>query len=190
MYLDKEIDKEKADYIIINRLIRLLSHLDSVMYNAVFDLNKYLKEKKILKFEIKKSLNDIRKRLKNNLKLDHELLSDEENDMWVANDEKFEQLCYNFFRLGEGMFISIPTEHKIDDMVWTMHEGKETLCKVKMLDIQMKVISKSEINDMSCYVLEVLTKDMKPTGLIIKRSEEDVFKSLKLLKDENSKSKS
>ncbi len=182
----KKMIGSETDLQTINKLLRMLLQLDSVMCNAIFDLNKELKGGNVLRQEIKKNINEIRKKLKTNVKGDWDKLDSDFVDNFVENAERFEQMCYNFFRLGEGMFISIPLKFKTNDKVWTMREGKETLCIVKSVEINM--IAKEEIlEDKSFYVLQVLDKNGKETTEIIHVGEEEIFAHKKDMRNENSK---
>ena len=187
-YIGKLMTKD-ADILKINRLLRLLMHLDSVMSNAIFDLNAELERGKILRQEIKKNLSDIRRKLKSNIKGDWSKLEKEDGfmDNFVENAEKFEELCYNYFRLGEGMNVNIQINHPVGKQVWTHKDNQLVSCLVKRIEIAMVVKDNSgKLEDKSYYVLSLLNKDNKEAGEYVYRGEDEIFKHKKdALNNEN-----
>lgn len=186
-YIGKLMTKD-ADLLKINRLLRLLMHLDGVMNNAVFDLNHELKNGNILRQEIKKNLNAIKEKLRHNVKGDWRVLEEDEEffNSFCENAERFETICYNFFRLGESMNVNLEVKYPVGTKVWTKHNDKDILCIVKRIEIQMVVKDNSgKLVDNSYYVLCVLSKNNKETEEIIYKGEENLYKHLKDMKNEN-----
>lgn len=181
MYIDK-LMKTNTDYVTVNKLLRLLMHLDSVMSNAIFDLNKELEKGKLVRQEIKQNLKEIRRKMKTNIKGDWGILEKDEDfyNNFVDNAEKFENLCYNFFRLGTGMNINVEITYPIGSIVWAKLPDEVVSCKVKRVEIQMVINDNSgKIEDKSYYVLVVLNKDNKETNRIIYCGEEGLYKHKK-----------
>lgn len=186
--LKELINGTKGDAIRIDRFLRLLMHLDSVMCNAVFDLNEELKNGKLLRQEIKHNIKEIRRKLKTNLKGDWVKLESYEGftDEFYNNAKKFEHICYNFFRLGEGMNVNVEISHPIGSIVWAKLPDEVVSCKVKRVEIQMVVNDNSgKIEDKSYYVLVVLNKDNKETNRIIYCGAESLYKHKKDIPNEN-----
>jgi hypothetical protein len=183
-----KIISPNADSEKISKLLRMLMHLDSVMSNAIFDLNNELKGGKVLRQEIKQNLNAIRKKLKTNVKGDWSILEKDEEfySNYILNAERFENLCYNYFRLGDSMNVNIQISHHIGKQVWTYKDNELVPCLVKRVEIQMVVKDNSgKLEDKSYYVLSVLNKDNKEVGEYIYRGEEDVYKHKKDAKNES-----
>lgn len=177
-----------TDVVKIDKLLRMAMQLDSVLNNVVFDLNEEFKRGKILKQEIKQNLNKIREKLRHNIKGDWDVLEKDTEffDNFCENAERFETICYNFFRLGDSMNVSLEVKYPVGTKVWTKHNDKDTLCIVKRIEIQMVVKDNSgKLMDNSYYVLGVLSKDNKETNEIIYKGEESLFKHLKDMKNAN-----
>lgn len=182
--------KGVTDVVKIEKLLRMAMQLDGVLNNVVFDLNQEFKNGGILKQEIKQNLNKIREKLRHNIKGDwNQLEKDSEFfDNFCENAIRFETICYNFFRLGESMNVNIEVKYPVGSKVWTMNNGKATLCEVKNIEIQMAVNDNSgNLIDNSYYTLCVLDKNQKRTKYVINRGEEDIYKHLKDLRNENTK---
>lgn len=186
MYVDKFIKKD-ADIEKLNKLLRMLMQLDSVMSNAVFDLNIELDKGKLIRQEIKQNLKEIRKKLKTNVKGDWDKLEQDEEFMenFTKNAERFESLCYNFFRLGTGMNVNVEISHPIDSIVWVKLPDEVLSCKVKKVEIQMEISDNSGlIEDKSRYILGVLNKNNKETGEILYCGADDIYKHKKDIPNE------
>lgn len=164
------------------RYISLLLQLDGLTINVLREFEQKLEDSGLYKQKIKKSLNDIKKELKNNFKCEWMNFSTEQHIAFGDDGEVLERMVYRLFGLEKGTNISFAPDFYVGERVWTRDDNNNPiLCEVESVEIMFS-IGKDSREDSSYYTLQRISNDsLKPIGVSFKKGESKIFKSKKLL---------
>lgn len=158
--------------------LSMLLQLDSLMYNVTKDFEEKLKAGNLYKFEIKKNVKEIYRKLKENPKCNWNNFDTDAAIAFGDDGEVIETMFYRLFGLINGRNICFAPIYAVGDKVWVMHDGKPTLCEVMMIQIVMSLGDKKSITDNSYYELNVIKKN-KLSEEVIQKGESEIYKHKK-----------
>lgn len=158
--------------------LSMLLQLDSLMYNVTKDFEEKLKAGNLYKFEIKKNVKEIYRKLKENPKCNWNNFDTDAVIAFGDDGEVIETMFYRLFGLTNGRNICFAPIYAVGDKVWVMHNRKPTLCEVMMIQIVMSLGDKKSITDDSYYELNVIKKN-KLSDEVIQKGESEIYKHKK-----------
>lgn len=185
----KAMSQKEYDEVKLNRYLVLLLLMDSAMSDVMYDLSNAFKIKGLYRMEIKQNVKAIYKKLESNPKNTWVNIDKERMLAFDKDADHFLDMCYRFVQLDTRPQVTVLPDYGVGERVWTYDDdSKPILCEVDAYNVNLRLWEtdgKKQGNDDSYYELKVLDKNMKPTGRVIERDEEDIYKHLKDMQNEN-----
>lgn len=156
----------------------MLLQLDGLLFNITKEFEEKLNTKGLYRFDIKKNITEIYKKLKNNPKCNWDNFSNDTIISFGDDGAVIEDIFKRLFGLRKGKTLCFVPQFGVDDKVWVEHNGKATLCRVLTIEIRVTYFIDTEL-DNSYYELEVLDGNNKPSGEYIQKGESEIYKHKK-----------
>lgn len=169
------------DYIIENKIdmdlafkyLYALHHINIYETNLVYELERCLKQAKVNRFDIKKNINEIKNKLKCIFNKDvwtH--FSPELIDDYCVFADAFSDMLDTLFGFSNQNSIIVSAKYKKGDKLSILLNGEQRECVVIRYICSITHEDKFDMD--AYYEVEILNND-KPSGIIMKIKDEDIF---------------